>query len=328
MKKQINTVIFLFASVMLFGQSYDKTDIRNYISTYSDVARQKMQEHKIPASITLAQGILESAAGKSELATKANNHFGIKCHKSWTGKTYHKDDDKRNECFRKYSSPLESFEDHSQFLKAARYEELFTLKITDYKGWANGLKKAGYATDNQYPQKLIRIIEEYDLAQYDRQDFPVSSVPTTRNNTEKPAPKPRETHTETNTAMENFNHFSPVNYPYTSRTVYMNNGAYFVVAKAGDTFYDIAVDVQLSIGELRRYNDVSNKKYEPYAGEIIYLQRKSPYAETAYHVLQPNETLRTVAQQYGCRLSSIYKLNNIDKSEADVEVGMRLKLRK
>ena len=336
MKKLSNTVVFLFVSVVLFGQSYDKADVRNYISTYFDAARQKMQEHNIPASITLAQGILESAAGKSELAIHANNHFGIKCHKSWTGETYHKDDDKQNECFRNYSSPLESFEDHSQFLKAARYAELFALEITDYKGWANGLKKAGYATDNQYPQKLIRIIEEYDLAQYDKQDF---ASPTTAENNPvkpKPAPKPSEINqetdkkigTETNTVRENFNNFSPVNYPYTSRTVYRNNGAYFVAAKAGDTFYDIAVDVQLSVEELRRYNDVPHKKYEPYAGEIVYLQRKKLYAETAYHILKPNETLRTVAQQYGCRLSSIYKLNNIDKSEISVEAGMRLQLKK
>jgi LysM repeat protein len=283
-----------------------------------------MQTHKIPASITLAQGILESAAGKSELAQNANNHFGIKCHKSWTGETYHKDDDKQNECFRKYNSPFESFEDHSQFLMAARYAELFTLKITDYEGWANGLKKAGYATDNQYPQKLICLIEEYDLTKYDQKD---SSVHTARNNNAKPNFKPKETNI-TAVRGENFNEFLPVSYPYTLRTVYRNNGVYFIVAKQGDTFYDIAVDVQLNISELKRYNDVPNRKYEPYAGEIIYLQRKKIYAEIGYHTLQPKETLRSVSQQYGCRLNSIYKLNNLTKSETTVEEGMRLQLKK
>jgi LysM repeat protein len=324
MKKTLNTLFFLFTSVGLFGQNYTKFDIVNYIQTYSEVAVEKMQMHKIPASITLAQGILESAAGKSELAINANNHFGIKCHKSWTGETYHKDDDQQNECFRKYDSPMESFEDHSQFLMTARYADLFTLEITDYKGWANGLKKAGYATDNQYPQKLIRLIEEYDLTQYDPKNPSISSA---GGNKVKPSHKPKETNTIA-ARGEKFNGFSPVNYPYTLRTVYKNNGSYFIVAKAGDTFYDIAVDVQLNVSELKRYNDVPNRKYEPFAGEMVYLQRKKAYAEIDYHILKPKETLRSVAQQYGCRLSSIYKLNNLNKPEITVEDGMRLQLKK
>ena len=332
MKKIFSTLFFVFCAAVGWSQSYNKTDIRNYISTYSHVARVKMQEHKIPASITLAQGILESAAGMSELAVNANNHFGIKCHKSWAGATYHKDDDKKNECFRKYDSPFESFEDHSQFLKASRYAELFNLEITDYKGWAHGLKKAGYATEPQYAQRLIRIIEEYDLAQYDQPDFPSSPSNNSDNNnyTAKPESKPeRESKpVETRVIRENFNGFTPVKYDYTLRTVYMNNGAYFVVAKQGDTFYDIAVDVQLSVAELRRYNDVPNKKYEPYEGEMIYLQQKKVYAEIGHHILKYNETLRSVAQRYGCRLSTIYKLNNIEKSEGNVEAGMRLQLKK
>jgi LysM repeat protein len=321
MNKTFGLLFFLFTSLALFGQSYTKTDIVNYIQTYSEIAVEKMRTQKIPASITLAQGILESAAGKSELAINANNHFGIKCHKSWTGKSYHKDGDKQNECFRKYDSPLESFEDHSQFLKADRYAELFTLETTDYEAWAYGLKKAGYATDNQYPQKLIRLIEEYDLTKYDKKD---PSALFAKNFKTKPSHKPKEV----NIIRENFNKFSPVNYPYTLRTVYMNNGTYFVVAKEGDIFYDIAVDVQLSVSELKRYNDVPNRKYEPYAGEIVYLKRKKAYAEIGHHILKPKESLRSVAQQYGCRLSSIYKLNNINKSEDTVEVGMRLQLKK
>ena len=325
MKKFFNTTLFFLAASIMYGQSYNKADIQNYIETYSPVARVKMQEHKIPASITLAQGILESAAGTSNLAVYANNHFGIKCHKSWTGKTFHKDDDVKNECFRKYNSPAESFEDHSQFLKAARYAELFTLEITDYQAWAHGLKKAGYATEPQYAQRLIRIIEEYNLAQYDQKDF---SSPKIANNTAKREHKPTEKPAPQTTVKENFNGFSPVNYPYTLRAVYMNNGAYFVVAKEGETFYDIAIDVQLGVGELRRYNDVKNKKYEPRAGEMVYLQKKSVYAEIGGHTLKPNETLRSVAQYYGCRLSTIYKLNKIDKSEVNVEAGMRLQLKK
>ena len=343
MKYFIPTPLLFFLSAIALGQSYTKSDIVNYIQTYSEIAQVKMQEHNIPASITLAQGILESAAGKSDLAIYARNHFGIKCHKSWTGATYHKDDDAKNECFRKYESPLESFEDHSQFLKAARYADLFALEITDYKAWAHGLKKAGYATEPQYAQRLIRIIEEYNLTQYDQKNFSPSlsnndknignnsghnndyyNDNTPQNNTQKHEHKPLET----SVIREGFYGFSPVNYPYTLRTVYMNNGSYFVVAKQGDTFYDIAVDVQLGVAELRRYNDVPNKKYEPYAGEMIYLQQKKTYAEISYHILRHNESLRTVAQRYGCKLSSIHKLNNIDKSESNVEAGMRLQLKK
>ena len=345
MKRFLITIFIFLVSAMVYGQSYTKSDIENYIQTYSEIAKIKMQDHKIPASITLAQGILESAAGKSELAINAQNHFGIKCHKSWTGANYYKDDDAKNECFRKYQSPLESFEDHSQFLKANRYADLFALEITDYKAWAHGLKKSGYATEPQYANRLIRIIEEYNLMQYDKKKS--SFLPSNNNNTTDDNSKhnnnthsnngnfhrnnPPETEYKQvidNVVKESYNGFFPVKYPYTLRTVYMNNGSYFIVAKQGDTFYDIAMDVQLGVAELRRYNDVPNKKYEPHAGEMIYLKQKKIYAENSHHILRHNETLRAVSQRYGCKLSSIYKLNNIDKSEVNVEVGMRLQLKK
>lgn len=139
-----------------------------YIHRYRDIAMNEMRQYKIPASITLAQGILESRSGQSELTRKSNNHFGIKCHKGWTGgRTYH-DDDEKGECFRVYKYPEKSFKDHSLFLaERTRYQDLFKLKITDYKGWAKGLRKAGYATDKAYPQKLIKIVEDYELYKYD-----------------------------------------------------------------------------------------------------------------------------------------------------------------
>jgi hypothetical protein len=359
MKKYI--VLFLaYYSLSLFSQNYTKEDIHIYIETYYNVAIKKMQEHKIPASITLAQGILESAAGKSELAVNANNHFGIKCHKSWTGKTYHKDDDAKDECFRRYKSPIESFEDHSQFLKAARYEKLFTLKITDYKGWAHELKKAGYATHPEYPQRLIRIIEEYGLTIYDQKDFTPALADNNRAKTDPKSEKEsrplfsKKEKTDNSAARtsqkqrkqqneflqnrqsveygarikEENEKFSPVSYPYTIRTVYSNNGSYFIIAKEGDSFYQIAVDVQLGVGELKLYNDVPYRKYEPQQGEMIYLQRKKPYAATRQHILSANETLRSVAQRYGCRLKSIYKLNHLDKSETTLEEGFPLQLKK
>ncbi|WP_431111488.1 glucosaminidase domain-containing protein [Winogradskyella poriferorum] len=140
-----------------------------YIETYSEIAKDEMRKYKIPASITLAQGILESASGKGRLAVKANNHFGIKCH-GWTGAKIYHDDDSLQECFRKYREAKSSYEDHSKFLTGrGRYADLFKLKQDDYKGWARGLKKAGYATDRKYPDKLIGLIERYKLYEYDQE---------------------------------------------------------------------------------------------------------------------------------------------------------------
>ena len=142
--------------------------VSNYISEFSDIAKEEMLQYGIPASITLAQGILESGAGRGELSTRANNHFGIKCHKEWTGESVHHDDDELQECFRKYKDPKYSYRDHSLFLtQRSRYQDLFKLKKDDYKGWAKGLKKAGYATDPKYPDKLIGIIDRYNLTKYD-----------------------------------------------------------------------------------------------------------------------------------------------------------------
>ena len=143
------------------------TSTENYITQYSDIAMSEMRKSKIPASITLAQGILESASGRGRLAVKANNHFGIKCH-GWQGAKIYHDDDRKQECFRKYKKAESSYEDHSDFLTGRkRYADLFKLKQDDYKGWARGLKKAGYATDRKYPQKLISLIERYKLYKYD-----------------------------------------------------------------------------------------------------------------------------------------------------------------
>ncbi|MBS9774981.1 MAG: glucosaminidase domain-containing protein, partial [Tenacibaculum sp.] len=144
-------------------------DTKEYIQNFAPIAIKEMEQYKIPASITLAQGILESGSGRSALAVRSNNHFGIKCHRNWEGKKVTYDDDYIGECFRKYNHPKTSYEDHSKFLSTRkRYAKLFKLKITDYKGWAYGLKRAGYATDKRYPQKLIGLIKRYNLDKYDR----------------------------------------------------------------------------------------------------------------------------------------------------------------
>lgn len=153
------SVILTFLSLSLSAQP----NVQLYIETWRNECILQMEKHGIPASITMAQGILESASGTSDLATKANNHFGIKCHKDWTGKKFYKDDDKKNECFRVYDHAQQSFEDHSAFLKRSRYDTLFLLSPTDYKAWAYGLKKCGYATNPKYPQLLIDLIEKHQL---------------------------------------------------------------------------------------------------------------------------------------------------------------------
>ena len=192
--------------------------VQFYIDTYSDIAMFEMQEYKIPASITLAQGILESGAGRGELTRKAKNHFGIKCHKSWTGERVYHDDDEKGECFRKYTDPKYSFRDHSLFLtERSRYRNLFSLRQSDYKGWARGLKKAGYATDPKYPNKLISIIERYDLTRFDKQVL--------KGNYE-PAPEEEEMIS-------------------------------YTVVK-GDTLYSIARRFNLSVEQLKRYNKLKS----------------------------------------------------------------------
>jgi len=190
-----------------------------YINNYSAIAMHEMEQYKIPASITLAQGILESGAGKGELTQKANNHFGIKCHTGWTGERVYHDDDEKGECFRKYDDPRYSFKDHSLFLtERSRYQDLFKLHINDYKGWAKGLKKAGYATDPKYPDKLISIIERYNLTQYDT-----------------------KTATTKNTSLTN-----------NSKTVKK------YTVKKGDTLYSIARRFNITVNELKKYNSLQS----------------------------------------------------------------------
>ena len=353
MKKNLCILILLLQiSLVLYGQSYTQADIYNYIDTYARVAVDKMNQHGIPASITLAQGILESGAGQSDLAKYANNHFGIKCHNDWSGKTYHKDDDARNECFRKYKSPQESFEDHSQFLKKNRYADLFQLESTDYKAWAHGLKKAGYATNPLYAERLIKLIEDYNLSRFDIENYQIDTLRVTENNLQENQKEPQEKQAEKREFFKKWNmqksHYKPqslqqkenqgeyqelgiyqnlipVEYPYTNRAVYKNNGLYFVVARANDTYYNIAIDVQLGVGELKLYNEAPHRKYEPYPGEWVYLQRKHGKAETPVHIVRRDETIRSIAQQYGIRQNALRKLNNLSKDSALLP-GQKLRL--
>ena len=270
---------------------------QQYIERYRDIAIEQMLKWKVPASITLAQGLLESAAGQSSLATNGNNHFGIKCH-GWTGRTIYRDDDRRNECFRAYGSAYESFEDHSRFLATGqRYKGLFSLKTTDYKGWARGLKAAGYA------QSLIDIIENYNLSQYDRAKSYDSFIVGHARDASSPS--------------------------HPLHPIYIFNKNYYLYARQGDTFSSLADEIGISRRRLARYNERDkHDRLEP--GEIIWLKKKQKKAPKEYkkvpHVVQAGESMYSIAQKYGIRLESLYKLNHLSP-EYNIQVGDQLKLR-
>jgi len=265
----------------------------NYINQYKNLAIREMERYHIPASITLAQGLLESGAGRSELATKGNNHFGIKCGGGWNGRRMYKDDDQKNDCFRVYRNATDSYEDHSQFLLKDRYKRLFQLKTTDYKGWAKGLKACGYATSPTYATRLIEIIETYQLYQYDKgkkshggdyQDD-IYGVPTNTNTENLPAGK----HTYT-----------------------VNNGVVCVVALPGDNWQTLPKVLHKSRRRLLKYNEaVVTDPIQP--GTFIYLHKKQKKAERKYrkywHKVQPGESMYSISQLYGIRVKYLYKKN-------------------
>ncbi|MCR4921111.1 MAG: glucosaminidase domain-containing protein [Bacteroidaceae bacterium] len=274
-----------------------------YIDTYKGMAIEQMQKYRIPASITLAQGLLESAAGRSTLATEANNHFGIKCGSSWTGPYVLRNDDAPNERFRKYKSARESFEDHSRFLQGRRYQGLFQLKLTDYKGWAHELKAAGYATNPVYAESLIRIIEMYSLMQFDDARYSNATKATLR------LPK------------SNF---------FDKHTVLRNNKNYFIIVEIGDNMATISRETGVSLRKLYKYNDLT-RDYVPTQGDIIYLQKKQKHASREYrrypiHIVEHNQSMFDIAQLYGIRLKYLYKLNKIDADYVP-QVGDILRIR-
>ncbi len=326
-------VILLLIASFIFTHTWAQTTAERYnayIEKYIQIAQEQQREHGVPASITLAQGILESAAGTSELATKANNHFGIKCAGDWSGNTYTYDDDAKNECFRKYRSVKDSYDDHSLFLKRTRYESLFKLAVTDYKGWAHGLKRCGYATDPGYATKLIYIIETYDLAQYaqleeepkpveeiveDEQIVPVTTTQTTES---IPSPQKRIAHSGDMGSVDLI----------IEHEVLRNNGKRYVIAREGDTFLSIALEFNMYDSTLRRYNDIINPRYELQPGDKVYLQKKRKKAARKYatYRVKKNENIWQIAQDKGVQLATIYQLNGIPEGE-NVTVNQNLRLR-
>lgn len=275
-----------------------------YISKYKNDAIEEMHRSGVPASITLAQGILESGDGNSPLARYANNHFGIKCHSDWTGKRFIQDDDAKDECFRHYKSVKESFRDHSDFLKKKRYAALFELKITDYKGWAKGLKQAGYATNPKYPQLLIDIIEANNLSQYDH-----GKGRSAKKDSEKTASTPSRSRKEGSHQVK----------------VHENRIKYIEV-KPEDSFESIADEFEMGLWQLYKYNDLSRSK-ELFDEGILYLQPKRRRAKVEFHELKSGESMWDVSQKYGIKLKKLYKKNRLEEGDLP-EPGTKLYLRK
>ena len=293
MKKLKLFLILIISCLTLQAQTRNK-QYENYIKKYRELAVEEMKKYHIPASITLAQGLLESGAGQSTLARKSNNHFGIKCGSDWRGKTVSHDDDARGECFRAYKHPKESYEDHSKFLAGrSRYASLFKLKITDYKGWARGLKKAGYATNPRYADQLIGIIELYELHKYDEKNY-LKWI--------KKNPNPHQT--------------------------YIANDLLYIVVRAGDSWKSISKEFDISQKKLRKYNDLY-KGYALQVGDILYLEKKNKKADKEHivHVLRAGESMYSVSQKYGIRLKNLYKMNKMDADDPAPELGTILRLR-
>ena len=315
--KKVVFSLALVLSVMMGAQT--KSPQQRYIEKYSSIAVEEMHRSGIPASITLAQGILESGAGQSALATEGNNHFGIKCHNNWTGRTVRADDDARNECFRAYDNAAESFRDHSDFLRYRdRYKFLFDFDITDYKSWAYGLKQAGYATDPTYASKLIRYIEDYNLSRFDAMTLTEEeALPESPLKIEEPVPAPAG---------------SPIAEQYRfslSRQLYSRNGVPFVYSVEGESYRSIAKTYHLFLREILKYNDLNSD--EPLSpGTVVYLQAKKKEAQKGlekYIVGADGETLRGICQRFAVKESAVRKLNGLDSGYTPRE-GDELKLRK
>jgi LysM repeat protein len=296
--------IFLCLGASTFAQKKQKT-YQDYISRYHALAQKHQSRYKIPAAITLAQGLLESGAGSSHLAVNANNHFGIKCHSDWKGGRAYRQGD----CYRKYKNAEDSYNDHSEFLKQhSRYSVLFTYKITNYKAWAKGLQKCGYATDKAYANKLIQIIELYRLYQYDSgKNVKEKKSKEKKSKKEKPAEKPDA---------------SPQ-----MRQPYLRDDLLYVRALENDDFDKIAYDMGFKVKELLKYNEAP-EDFPLDKGDIVYLQKKKKKAGKAYstHTVKIGESMHSISQRYGILVKSLYKINRKDAEYVPME-GDVLRLR-
>lgn len=303
-----------------------RTTPKEYIEKYKRLAIVDQEVYGIPASIKMAQALLESDCGNSRLALEGNNHFGIKCKRDWTGETILHDDDELQECFRKYPSAEASFRDHSEFLNnSARYQSLFELDPTDYKGWAYGLKECGYATNPQYAEMLIGLIERNELYRLDAED-PGQLVAEEKFHGKKPSQIDITLPAESAGAKVDVDNYSVSMRSAGGYPVFNNNGSEFVIARYGDTFEKIASAVGTKAKKLRKFNDAP-AGYQPYEGEQVYLRAKGKRAHNGklLHLAAKGETLRFVSQMYGIKLAKLARLNRMDGDET-LREGQQIRL--
>ena len=319
-------LVLLLINSTLWAQN---TTREQYIDTYKSLAIKKMEQHGIPASITLAQGILESNSGNSTLARKANNHFGIKCHKDWKGDTYHHNDDRPNECFRKYRSAEGSYEDHSLFLRGySRYAFLFDLKPTDYKGWARGLKKAGYATAPTYAEMLIKVIEENNLQRFDN-GVEVEVASPTQGRGQQYGIINKQGKVEKRDGAQLAADESKYTIDmYNVRKVYVRNRIKYIKVRQGDTFEKLTRELNMIPYQLYKYNELG-RNTQLKEGQELYIQPKRRKAEINHkvHVAEAGETMYQISQKYGIKLKSLYRLNGLAQGN-EPEEGQLIYLRR
>ncbi len=323
--------LFLIGVIVTFFKAdlYSQISREEYIEVYKELAISEMRRTGIPASIKLGQAILESNSGNSDLARKARNHFGIKCRTEWQGKTYYQDDDEKDECFRRYKQVEESYIDHSEFLKRARYQKLFTLGKDDYKAWAFGLKEAGYATNPQYAQLLIRVIEENKLYRFD-QEILLATEGLAKD-------RPEEIETELDDFFERKRQErdekpgkerEPVVYQESgSLHIQYNNNIKYIIARKGDSFDGLARELDLMPYQLPKYNE-RNRNETIEEGSIIYLQPKRSKAQRGKdkHEFKAGESLYSISQLYGIKLEKLRAMNGFG-SNWEPAVGATIRLR-
>jgi hypothetical protein len=290
MKTRI-AVLCLLLIALKNGNAQSSGDVLNYINAYKGIAISEMQRTGVPASISLAQGIHETLAGTSDLVRQSNNHFGIKCKDGWTGTAVYHDDDSRGECFRGYNSPLDSYKDHSDFLKnSPRYGFLFKLDPMDYEGWANGLKTAGYATNRRYSEILIRLIKEFNLQQYSQ--IAAGKIEST--------------------AQDSLLETAQKNYP--QETFFINRSK-VIFARGGTSLLAISDQYGIPLARLLDFNDLGEQEDILQKDQLLFLQRKRKMGVTEFHIVQHGETIYDIGQAEGIRFESLMALNQLSNGE-------------
>jgi LysM repeat protein len=302
MKKLTIIIFFIFSGKILFAQSAEV--IQKYIDTYKDIAIEEMNRTGVPAAITLAQGIHETSAGQSDLVRKSNNHFGIKCKAEWSGPSVTHDDDARGECFRKYDDPMDSYKDHSDFLRTrSHYAFLFKLDPTDFEAWAYGLKKAGYATNPRYPQILIKLIRDYNLEDYTL--IALNRKTDNSNVTLVNTGASRDVNSQTIPAVS-IETVSPVQYP--SGLFKINETKVIFISK-GTSYLKVAEENDISLARLFEFNDLHSSLDIAQVDQLLFLQRKRKKGAGEYHIVMQGETLHDIAQNEGIRMESLLGYN-------------------